>query len=123
MKNKWTNALGDLDTFVSQIPNLTDQFLIRIKAKENSIKQIREYANDGEGATTDDPQILREMMAAFGAYVNAHYGYQIKATWWFGKKLIAANGQDRCDFFDFFYRTIFEGVDMAPDDEGLATPG
>ncbi len=95
----------------------------RVQIEENTLKAIRRFALEGEGGSSGDPRIMREMMAAFAAFVNAYYSYRIKKSWWFGWKLIATNGRDRCEFFDFFYRAVFEELDMAPEDEGLGTPG
>lgn len=126
MNNAWTRALGDPETFIAEIPRLTEQCQQRLKVDSVTLRVLREFALNGEGGTSGDPQMMREMMGAFAAFINAYYGYQIKRSWWarlFGWQLVATNGRDRCDFFDLFYRMVFEGLDLAPEDEGLATPG
>ncbi len=123
MKNNWTRAMGDPAVFADEVAALTDRFLARVGAQENSLRLLREFVEQGVGGTSGDPEVMREMMGAFAVFINTFYGYRLKRTWWFGWKLIATNGRDRWDFFDMFYRMVFEGVNLAAEDEGLATPG
>jgi len=122
MKAGWYELLGDLAQFLEQAPQLARRFQDRVKATRCDLAAIRAFVKSTDYVISDDPDLFREVVGAFVCVLKDYYAGDIKVRGILKKRIVVL-GPGYCgDLLDLFYRCVFEGLDLAPEGEGLARP-
>ena len=116
--NKFESAIGDPEVFLRDLGPKADKFAEVLGVKHFELKDIRLFFKSRE---FDIPVgELNLALAAFGTLLVDHYAQTLKLRGIFKKKLMVESKGFSCEFLDLFYRCVFEGLDLAPEGEGLA---
>ena len=117
--NKFQASLGDLETFLKEIPVLANEFAKALGIDHVELRHIRGAVEQRNFEITNDPHFVRTVFGAFCALLIDWYAKSIRLGGIFRKVLFVESKGFKCELTDLFYRCVFEGVDLAPEGEGL----
>ena len=73
-------------------------------------------------ALSDDPELFREVVAAFVCVLRDYYAQDVKVAWILKRRIEVTGTGYRGELLDLFYRCVFEGLNLAPEGEALSRP-
>jgi|SRR2546426_65428 len=121
MKNSWNKALGDPQKFLDELTLLASRFCSLAKVEQYELKDIRSFVKARNYDLTSEPEVFRATVAAFAVVLKDYYAQSLRVRWLFHKKLMVESKRFRCELLDLFNRCVFEGLDLAPEGEVLAS--
>ena len=101
--------------FVQKIGQYADDFTRLSGSRDQRPSRIREFIKARNYTVTDDGNVCRAVLAAFAAYMNDYHNCRIRPSGLFRKSLVIRRGSYSGDFFDLFYRVMFEGLEIPED--------
>jgi hypothetical protein len=116
----FARVLGDPELFVAEIPALAMELRKILGLEFPELKDIRAAVKARNYEITGD-KIFRPLLGAFAVLLIDWYGQRVVVRGWFRKRVMVESKGVRCEFLDLFYRCVFEGLDLAPEGEGLPT--
>lgn len=123
MNAKWNEMLGAPGEFLAQVQQLAARFQQRAKTTGCDLPAIRAFVKARNYEISDDPDVLRETVAAFVCVLRDYYAQDIKVAGILKRRIEVVSLGYRGELLDLFYRCVFEGLDLAPEGEALSRPG
>jgi hypothetical protein len=100
-----------LTDFVKRIPQYAADFE-RLSGSDGRPKSIQAFLKARDYSISGDARVCRAVLAAFAAYMNDYHNCRVRPSGWFRRSLSISRGSYRGDFFDLFYRVMFEGLEI-----------
>lgn len=119
MNATWRAILGPPKSFLAQVPQLASRFVQRAGAASCDLASIRAFVRSRNYEITNEPEVFREVLAAFVCVLIDFYALDVRIGGILRKRIEIVNTHYRGELLDLFYRCVFEGLDLAPDGEGL----
>jgi hypothetical protein len=101
--------------FLRQIPQYADDFTRLSGSDDHRPSVIRAFIKARTYSVSDDGHVCRAVLAAFAAYMNDFHDCRVRQSGVFRKSLAISRGSYSGDFFDLFYRVMFEGLEIPED--------
>lgn len=101
--------------FVQKIGQYAEDFTRFSGSDDHRPSRIRDFIKARDFTVSDDGAICRAVLAAFAAYMNDFHNCRVRPSGLFRKSLIIRRGSYSGDFFDLFYRVMFEGLEIPED--------
>lgn len=121
MSEAWILAFGDPKIFLAELPKLAKDFQALANVQEFELKHIRAFVKSRNYEISNEPKEFRAIMAAFVVLMNDRYAQKPRVRGLFRKKIKLESKRFDAELFDLFYRCVFEGLDLAPEGEALAS--
>jgi len=122
MNAKWSENLGVPGEFLAGAQRRAAQFQQRAKTTGCDLAAIRRFVKSKNYEIGDDPELFREIVAAFVCVLKDYYAQDVKVAGILKRRIEVTGPGYRGELLDLFYRCVFEGLDLAPEGEALSRP-
>jgi hypothetical protein len=112
MRNAWAKAIGNPAVFLTNISELSGQFKVLAKVEQFELKEIREFLKSRNYELTNQPEVLRAVVAAFSVLLTEKFAQSLRLRGVFNKKIVVESAGFKGELLELFYRCTFEGLDL-----------
>ena len=123
MSKRRKEILGDPGLYLGKLVDYSSKFEQVTGNRDYSLKTIREYVESQHYEVENDPENFRMVLGAFCILLIYWYAMKLKVRGIFQKRISVESKGFRADLLDLYNRCVFEGLDLAPEGEALASQG